>query len=88
MTNLQKLQQIFAKSSLSSEEQDNLFLFFARTSDEDLEPVVTLCEADTGWTEKLYANMKKKTQAVEGKDMHAWQDILEEESENLKELEK
>lgn len=80
----QKIHEIIeASTQLNSEEKREFSEVFAQTKEDALRPVLKLLEADATWVERLYANYKKKKEAIVTGNMDAWQDAIEQEKQHI-----
>lgn len=83
---LDKLEPIIARSSLSLDERQDLTSILLRADDAILQLIVDLCLEDTGLVEKLQQNYKSKRAAIAADDPDAWERIIREEEQTLREM--
>ena len=79
---------MIAKSSLSPDEQRDFINVLSRADDVDLQPIADLCIEDMEWVQKLYSNYKAKQSAHAARDTQSWEEILKNEEQLLKGIEK
>lgn len=87
-TNFQKIKELIQKSSLPLAEQESLLLLFTKANDQDLEPTLNLFNEDSSWIHKINENYKAKQAALATGNQALWQNIVQEEEAQLKELER
>lgn len=86
-TNFQQIQEKILQSDISLPDQLRLIQAFFHVDDAHLEGVIKLFSEDSSWIGRISENYKAKRTAFAIKDSALWQNILEKEAAQLKELE-
>ena len=85
--NFQKIKELVLQSELSFPDKEELLLAFMRVnSDEDLIDVLELFNEDPTWIPKISANLKAKNVVAMTGDAVLWDEVLEKQMAELKEL--
>jgi hypothetical protein len=84
--NFQEIKELVLRSNISPADQAELIDAFAKANEADLKEVLKLFSEDNSWIMKISENYKSKRSAFASGDKTAWQDILREEENQLKEL--
>lgn len=83
---MNKIQSLLKKSNLNIAEQTELDNVLNLLPVTELNKLCDFLESHPEWVEKLYKNYKQKKIAASSKDLRKWQDIFNQEKEELKKI--
>ena len=81
-----KIHKIVADTALSSQEKSALLNIFAQISSKDEEELFGLLVSDPSWLQKFVNNYQTKQAAMNGRDINAWEQIIQDEEKQLAQL--
>lgn len=86
MSILEEIKNLITSSDLSTEDQKEFLIILSQLQDKDLEVFLNLFKEDKNWIRKFYDNYKIKRKAFENKDKNLWNQILDQEKEELNKI--
>ena len=83
---LLKIRNLLSQSSLSKDEQDELFVVFSLLGEANLSSVADVLAGDPSLIKKIYENYKAKREVAQTKNADALRKIIEEEKDLLEKI--